>query len=856
MLLAVLALITSSCATSAKATGSHIGNTLAIFGSLPAGNVNKSYNAVFAVGGGASPYLFSIASGSLPPGVTLNQHTGSLTGIPSTIGSYNFEILVTDAAEKYGSAAFTVDIARSVQNGFSISVSPSSATVNSGGKQQFTATVTGTSNSGVTWSASSGSIDKNGLYTAPAVQSPASVTVTATSKVSSAESAQAAITVSPAQSNPLQITTSSLPTGQSGNTYSDTLAATGGTQPYTWSVSSGTLPGGVTLSASGELEGAPTATGTFPFSATVTDANNNTAAASLSMTISPAGGYDGPAQLPLVTITTAMADTPAPGSIIHVNAGDDLQLALNQALCGQTIQLQAGATFSGSFIVPAKNCNADHWIIIRTSAPDSALPAEGQRLTPCYAGVASLVGRPAYSCSNPQNVLAKVVMTGKADGPFQLATRANFYRFVGLEVTRVNSTPAPARLMMLQGTGDHIFVDRCWFHGEPQDETYNAFEASGGTNIAVIDSYFNDFHCTTLGACTDAHVISGGVSDSQDGPYLIQDNFLEASGEEVMFGGGPATKTPTDITIQFNHFWKPWQWMPGNPNFVGGPTGDPFIVKNHFELKNAVRVLLQANLMENVWGGFTQHGYAILLTPVNQHNKKGNVCPLCQVTDVTIRYNQISHEAAGIQIATQIRPNLKVGAPALLGTRFSIHDVVMDDISTEYIGGGSGFEILNGWPKNPINTITINHVTVFPDPSGHLMNMANLDKNPPMYGFVFTNNLAVVADHPIWDSFGGQNGASCAEKDVPVTSISKCFSTYTFQNNGLIASPSVYPPSSWPRDNLFPSSPEAVDFVNFNAGNGGNYELLPSSPYKNKGTDGKDLGADIVGLAAQLAGVE
>ena len=101
MLLAVLALITSSCATSAKATGSHIGNTLAIFGSLPAGNVNKSYNAVFAVGGGASPYLFSIASGSLPPGVTLNQNTGSLTGIPSTIGSYNFEILVTDAAEKY-----------------------------------------------------------------------------------------------------------------------------------------------------------------------------------------------------------------------------------------------------------------------------------------------------------------------------------------------------------------------------------------------------------------------------------------------------------------------------------------------------------------------------------------------------------------------------------------------------------------------------------------------------------------------------------------------------------------------------------------------------------------------------------
>jgi hypothetical protein len=55
---------------------------------------------------------------------------------------------------------------------------------------------------------------------------------------------------------------------------------------------------------------------------------------------------------------------------------------------------------------------------------------------------------------------------------------------------------------------------------------------------------------------------------------------------------------------------------------------------------------------------------------------------------------------------------------------------------------------------------------------------------------------------------------------------------------------------------MFPQAPDEVFFTNYNSGNGGNYELLPSSPYKYKGTDGKDLGADIAGLNAALADVE
>jgi hypothetical protein len=294
--------------------------------------------------------------------------------------------------------------------------------------------------------------------------------------------------------------------------------------------------------------------------------------------------------------------------------------------------------------------------------------------------------------------------------------------------------------------------------------------------------------------------------------------------------------------------------MKGNQPFVGAADGNPFIVKNHLELKNAVRVLVEANLMENVWGGFSQTGHGILLTPKNQHSPSGqNVCPLCQVTDVTIRYSQISHAGGGIQMATAISGDGQNGAPALAGTRWSVHDLVLDDLNKKYLGGGEVFEIGNTWPKNALNTVTINHVTGFPDPQGHMLVTGNLKENESMYGLVFTNNLITTGRYPVWNTAGS---TSCAVKDIPVTSIQSCFTTYTFANNGLVATPSQFPPSVWPKNNMFPETVNDVQYMNYNNGNGGNYELQSSSPYKNKGTDGKDLGADIVGLNAALANVQ
>ena len=245
----------------------------------------------------------------------------------------------------------------------------------------------------MTWSASAGSVNANGLYTAPAATAPTNAVVTATSNADASKWESAAVTVDPANNQGPQITTGTLPQGQQGDGYSEVFTATGGTTPYNWSVFAGTPPPGIAMNANGDLAGTPTTVGTSNFTAMVTDAAGKTASGNFSVSVVAGSAYDGPAQLPIATVQSAMSDTPAPGSVIKVNAGGDLQSALNNAQCGNTIALQAGAAFTGIFNFPAKNCDSSHWIIVRTSAPDSALPAEGQRLTPCYAGVASLPGR-------------------------------------------------------------------------------------------------------------------------------------------------------------------------------------------------------------------------------------------------------------------------------------------------------------------------------------------------------------------------------------------------------------------------------------------------------------------------------
>ncbi len=726
-----------------------------------------------------------------------------------------------------------------------VAVSPSNTTVLPSAQQKFTATVIGTSNSAVTWSASAGSIASDGTFTAPAAKTGTQITITAKSVTGSA---QATSQVTIAQASKLAVGASTLSPALVNTPYNSGLGASGGRPPYVWTISAGSLPAGIQLqSTSGALAGTPGHLGTFSFTAKVTDSASNTATQAFTLTVSPntSAAYDGPAELPRVYLQTTMADTPAPGSVIMVNSGGDLQSALNSAACGDTIELQAGATFSArQYVFPAKSCDDQHWIIVRTSASDASLPPEGTRLTPCYAGVSSLPGRPAFTCSSTQKVVATLSASGTGDGPVALANGANHYRLLGLEITRVaNNGEAVGALIsaLASGSMQDIVLDRLYIHGSPLDETRRGVAMSGGIDISVQDSYLSDFHCNEGGTCTDSQAVSGGMGNLPMGPFKIVDNFLEAAGENILLGGDQATYTPADIQISRNHLFKPMIWMKGQPGFIGVTP----VVKNLFELKNAQRVLVDSNIMENAWGGFSQHGAAILITPKNQDIAGASVCPLCQVTDVTIRYGTISHIAEGFVISDG---KTQAGGTALAGERYSIHDIILDDIDgTAYLGYGTFAEV--GSVAQPLlQNVQINHMTAFPN---HAMLNVGADTPVQITGFVFTNSIVLAGVAPVWSTGGGS--INCAHTDVPIKTVNACFSSPIFAYNAILESP--YPATSWPGGNFFYST-AAMDFVNYNNGNGGDYHLLPSSPAIGAANDGTNLGANVDLVYSDIAGVQ
>ena len=832
--------------------------SILVSANLGQATVGKAYSATIIVKRAWAPLQFSISSGQLPPGLTLDPTRGVISGTPSTQGSFVFTVRVTNLPkDASGSNTFTLHVVSGSGSGggggsVSISVTPLNASVPSGASQSFVATVSGTSNTAVTWSATTGSVTSGGVFTAPTVSAASSSTVTATSVADTTKKASATVSITVQSSTTPTISTVSVPSGTVGVIYASGITANGGQQPYRWSISSGSLPPGIQLdSVTGALNGTPSQQGQFTFTAKVTDAASHIASQGLNLNVSAqssGGKFDGPAELPRIFIQSRLANTPSPGTTISVPSGGNLQTALNSANCGDTIVLQAGAVFGGKFVFPAKACDAQHWITVRTSGN---LPPEGTRITPCYAGVASLPGRPNYNCSSPQRVLAQVVNNQvNGAGPITFAAGANHYRFVGLEITRLAGTGSVGALV--GGGVNNVVIDRSWLHGTAHDETQNGVQLGNSSYVSVVDSYFTDFHCIAqVGTCTDAHAVGGGVGGPA-GPFQIVNNFLEAAGENVMFGGGPATGQPTDIEIRRNHFFKPMFWMPGQPGFVGGPSGNPFVVKNHLELKNAQRILIEANIFENNWGGFSQQGFSILLTPKNQYNasKNINVCPSCQVTDVTFRYSTISHVGGGMLIATNLSDG---GGAAAAGARFSIHDVVVDDVKAgTYNGGGGLIRLSNTWPANVLNSVTVNHITGFPDYTAHMLLVGNSTTNPQMWGLNFVNSIVGLPKLPVWNAFGL---GSCAVSNVPVTVLSTCFKGYSFNHNALIAPSSNYPASAWPTGNSFPASSSAVQFVNYNNANGGDYRLQSSSPYKNAASDGKDLGADINAIQSALSGV-
>jgi len=153
-----------------------------------------------------------------------------------------------------------------------------------------------------------------------------------------------------------------------------------------------------------------------------------------------------------------------------------------------------------------------------------------------------------------------------------------------------------------------------------------------------------------------------------------------------------------------------------------------------------------------------------------------------------------------------------------------------------------------------VHDVTINHITAFRKTTSFLIGDV-LSANPKMKNFVVTNSIVNAGQNPVW-STGTGGSLNCAVHNSPLITFNACFNGYLFSHNALLASPGSYPPSTWPAPNFFPTTESAVEFVAYGSGTTANYALQSTSPYKGAGTDGKDLGANVLALNAAVAKVK
>jgi hypothetical protein len=251
---------------------------------LPPGMVARGYGLTFQATGGTAPRQWSRQSGTIPPGLTLAAG-GRLSGTPTTAGTFNFTVRVTDASGAFATRAMSLTITPT------LAITPQvlpRGEVGAPYNERLSATG---GRAPRTWSLFSGALPAGLVLSTSGVISGTPTTVGVVQFVVRVTDADGrtdnqgfAINVVPE----LTITTTSLPNGTSGVAYSRTLARTGGFAPFTWSIASGTLPPGLALSTAGVLAGTPTTAGTWNFTVRVRDSLGGVDGQPLRLIVAPA----------------------------------------------------------------------------------------------------------------------------------------------------------------------------------------------------------------------------------------------------------------------------------------------------------------------------------------------------------------------------------------------------------------------------------------------------------------------------------------------------------------------------------------------------------------------------------------
>jgi hypothetical protein len=594
----------------------------------------------------------------------------------------------------------------------------------------------------------------------------------------------------------------------------------------------------------------------------------------------------------------ALPSTTIAGTL-QVRAGENLQAVLNAAQPGDVILLEAGATFTGNFVLPLKTGSA--FITIRSSAPDAALPGAGQRIGPEWA-----------------DALPKV-RSGNSASALRTAAGAHHWRLQFLEFQSnkdgygdiIALGDGSAAQGTLAEVPHDLELDRVYVHGDPLAGQKRGISLNAGA-VTIRNSYISD--CKAVGQ--DAQAIAGW---NGPGPFLIENNYLEGAGENVLFGGADpsiAGLAPSDVVFRRNHLAKPLAWRDPIIQSVTGLIATPADGGTLSAGRLVYLVVAQRGVGQGTVGRSTAaaidvdvpangsvqlrwspvlnatqyqvfgRGYSWTVTTptftdtgaagtvASAPGSSGtywlvkNIFELKNARRFTIEHNVFEYNW----------PNGQVGYAIVFTPRNSNHTCdwcAIDDVAFQYnivrhtaaavnIAGHDSPEVSglasnirirhnlfndvssanwggNGWfllMGDGPRDIKVDHNTIDHD-GGSLVYVSGGTSASPaqVLGFQFSNNLARHQNY-------GINGAWFSFGNAIIAA---------FFPDGIVDHDlfSGGPASRYPSGNYFNTDFASV-FISLSAGD---YRLNPAGMAKRAASDGTDLGADMAALLAGVAGV-
>jgi hypothetical protein len=534
---------------------------------------------------------------------------------------------------------------------------------------------------------------------------------------------------------------------------------------------------------------------------------------------------------PQRTIDTSTVPTPT-GTNWTPRSSAELTSALAAVAPGDQIVLDPTITYVGPFYL--KPQPAGDWIVIRSNQTTSpSFPAAGSRVERTDAALLAKVLAP----NDASGFGGTEGETAGAAPAFITSNGANHhYWIIGLQIAPVDGA---ATYQTLAQIGDRfsttnqassIVLDRVYVHGSANASIKHGVMLNGAS-LAIINSRLGDIHVPLPAVGPGAIEAQAINSVNGSGPYKLDNNYISASTEGLMFGGldaMAAAMVPSDITITRNHVYKP----------ISSVWRNSYLAKTGLELKAANRVLISGNYFENAWDNCPGENSAVMFR-VTPRNQEGGA-PFSNITHVQISSNKFINSPKGMSLlgSDDINASGQMSCVAIVNNLF---DKIPGDFANDPgTDGGMGRVLTLANGGNPsagttggIQSLRIEHNTLFSTAGTALMVWGAGGTLNVNTDFIYRNNI----EQTVHDITSGYDGA---QPEGDPTLAQYFASGAIFGGNDFIGgNASLYAQHCAGSPCYFDATASAAKFVN---PAGGDYRLQSSSPVHAAATDGSDVG--------------